>query len=129
VKTLIDHTHTVSYKLRVLSYWMQTQIPCGLTKVREPTREEIAYNFKIPAANLLRWRKEKKEGKFTAMKADERSASRGGWGRRWVDMEKELVYQFREQRAIGQPVRRSWFRKVSKESCYGVANMVGFRVN
>lgn len=108
-------SYTVSYKLRILSYWIQTRVACGPTRVRELTREEVAHHFKIPASNLSRWRKEEKEGKFAAMKAGQKRVGGGGRGRRWIEMEKELFEKFRERRALGRPVRRSWFRRASYE--------------
>jgi len=109
------HSYTVSYKLRVLSYWAGAKMPCGPTKVREPTREEVAYRFKVPAGNQSRWKKEEAAGKFKDQKAGQRRAGGGGRGRLWVEMEKALFERFREQRAIGRPVRRGWFCKVSRE--------------
>ena len=107
-------SYTVSYKLRVLSYWIGTKIPYGPTRVREPTQVEKAERFKIPAGNLSRWKKEEEEGKFTALKGGQRRAGGGGRGRVWAAMEKVLFEQFRERRAMGRPVRRGWFRRVSK---------------
>lgn len=63
---------TVSYKLRILSYWIEKRVACGPTRVCELTREEVAYHFKVPAANLSQWMKEAGEGKFVAMKAGQR---------------------------------------------------------
>lgn len=83
-------SYTVSYKLRVLSYWIGTKIPYGPTKIREPTRAEVAHRFKIPAGNLSRWKKEEEEGKFTTQKAGQRLAGGGGRGRLWAAMEKVL---------------------------------------
>ena len=74
---------------------MQTQIPYCSIKVHEPTQEKVAYHFKVPAANVSRWRKEEKEGKFAAMRADLRSACGGGRRQHCVEMEKELFQQFR----------------------------------
>jgi len=78
-------------------------------------REEVAYRFKVPARNLSRWKKEEAAGKFKDQKAGQRRAGGGGRGRLWMEMEKALFEQFRERRAIGRPVRRGWFRKVSRE--------------
>ena len=93
-------SYTVSYKLRILSYWIQTRVPCSLTRVRELTREEVAHYFRVPAANLSWWRKEERDGKFTAMKARQRRAEGGGRERRWMKMEKELFEKFWEWRAV-----------------------------
>ena len=75
-------SYTVSYKLRILSYWIETRVACAPTRVRELTREEVAHHFKVPAANLSRWKKEEREGKFAAMKAGQKRAGGGGRGRR-----------------------------------------------
>jgi len=107
--------YTVSYKLQILSYWIEKRVACGPTRVRERTREEVAYHFKVPAANLSRWRKGEGEEKFVAMKAGQRRVGGGGQGRRWVEIEKELFERFWKRRAQGRPVRRSWFRQVSPE--------------
>lgn len=74
-------SYTVRYKLRVLSYWIAAEKPCGPTRVQEPTREEVAFWFKVPAGNLTRWRKEEEQGKFIAQRADQRRAGGGGRGR------------------------------------------------
>jgi len=108
-------SYTVSFKLRVLSYWAAAKIPCGPTKVREPTRIEVAKRFRIPATNLTRWKREEGKGKFAEMRGDQRRTAGGGRSRQWPEMERELFQKFRERRALGRPVRRSWFRKVSKE--------------
>ncbi|RPA95695.1 hypothetical protein L873DRAFT_1296168 [Choiromyces venosus 120613-1] len=108
-------SYTVSYKLRVLSYWIGTRIRCSPTKVRELTQEEVAAYFKVPASNLSRWRIEEKEGKFKQQKAGQRRAAGGGRKRCWPEMEKELFQQFRERRALGRPVRWGWFKRVSKD--------------
>lgn len=108
-------SYTVSYKLRVLSYWYKPSIPCGPTKLREPTSEEVANYFKIPVRNLSRWKKEEMEGKYATQTREQRRAVGGGRQRRWAEMERELFSQFRERRALGRPVRRGWFRRVSKE--------------
>ena len=94
---------------------MRAQIVCGPTKVREPTRNEVARRFKVPAANLTRWKREEEKGKFAQMKGNQRRATGGGRGRQWPEMERELFERFRERRAIGRIVRRSWFKRVSKE--------------
>jgi len=71
-------SYTVSYKLRVLSYWYTASIPCGPTKKREPSRDEVANYFKIPVGNLARWKKEEKEGKYGAQTRQQRRAGGGG---------------------------------------------------
>jgi len=83
--------------------------------VREPTPEEVAFRFKVRGGNLTRWRKEEEQGNFIAQRAGQRRAGGGGRGRQWADMEKVLFERFRERRAIGRPVRRGWFRKVSTD--------------
>jgi len=74
-------SYTVSYKLRVLSYWAGAKIPCGPTKVREPTRKEVAYRFKVPAGNLSRWKKEEAACKFQGPESGA-TASRRWWERK-----------------------------------------------
>jgi len=108
-------SYTVSFKLRVLSYWAAAQTSCGRTKVREPTRIEVAKRFRIPATNLTRWRREEEQGKFTEMRGGQRRTVGVGRNRQWPGMKRELFEKFRERRALGRPVRRSWFRRVSKE--------------
>jgi len=108
-------SYTVSFKLRVLSNWAAAQISCGPTKVREPTRIEVAKRFRIPATNLTHWRREEEQGKFTEMRRGQRRTVGGGRNRQWPGMERELFEKFRERRALGRPVRRRWFRRVSKE--------------
>jgi len=107
-------SYTIKYKLRVLSYWIGPQIRYSPTKVRQPTREEVSNYFKVPAANLSRWRQEEKEGKFRDQQGGQRRGSGGGRKLQWPAIEKELYQRFREQRALGRPVRRGWFRRVSK---------------
>ena len=56
--------YTVNYKLRVLSWLQKPSILCGPTRLREPTLAEAAYRLKIPVANLGKWQKEKRQGKY-----------------------------------------------------------------
>jgi len=114
--TLNPHrSYTVNYKLRILSYWSSKCIPCGPTRFREPTRAEVADRFQIPATNLSRWRREEEAGHYQEAKGRQHRVLGGGRQRRWKEMERELFELFRERRAMGRPVRRSWFRRVSKE--------------
>lgn len=108
-------SYTVNFKLRVLSYSMGARIRECPIKERELTRIEVVQRFKIPATNLYRWKKEEKKGKFAMMKGEQRRMKGGGRGRMWPEMERELFEKFQERRALGTPVRRGWFRKVSRE--------------
>jgi len=108
-------SYTVSYKLRVLSFWFGKTIPCGPNTFREPTRLEVAVHFKLPVGNLSRWKKAEKEGKFLLQTRSQRRQGGGGRHRQWGEMERMLYEEFRERRALGRPVRRGWFRRVSKE--------------
>jgi len=109
------HSYTVNFKLHILSYWMGARIREGPTKERQLTQVEVAQRFKIPATNLYRWKKEEERGKFAQMKGEQRRMRGGGRGRMWPGMERELFEKFRERRALGRPVRRSWFHRVSRE--------------
>jgi len=106
-------SYTVSYKLRVLSYWTGAKLPCSPTRVREATWEDVGFWVKIPAGNLSQWRKKELEGKLVAQTAGQPWAAGGGRGRIWLEMEKALLDQFRERRAMGSPVQRGWFCQVS----------------
>ena len=107
-------SYTVSYKLRILSYWQTPSIPIGPTGKRIPRRDEVAKRYKISSSNLSRWQKEEKEGKFLLQVGTQKRAIGGGCARRWVHLERELYQQFLERRAMGKSVRRSWFRRTCK---------------
>ena len=57
---------------------MEAQIVYSYTKVREPTQNKIAQKFKVPAANLTSWRREKEKGKFALIKGDQRRVTSQG---------------------------------------------------
>jgi len=107
-------SYTVSYRLRVLSYWETPSIPIGPTKLRKPMRIEVMQRFQIPGPNLTRWRKEEAEGKYLEHRKSQQRDSGGGRKTKWEEMEKKLYDQFRVRRATGGFVRRGWFRQVSK---------------
>ena len=107
--------YTISYKLRVLSYWKTASIPTSPTQLRKPTHSEVATRFKIPKTNLYRWKKEEEEGKYKDLTRSQYRVTRGGRKRKWMVMERELYDQFQVRRAGGGFVRRGWFRRVSKE--------------
>lgn len=75
-------SYTVSYKLRVLSYWYIPSIPIGPTAKHKPTRREVAHQFKIPLSNLTRWQKEEEEGKFLTQASSQKRAIGGGRARK-----------------------------------------------
>lgn len=102
-------SYTVSYKLRVLSYWYIPSIPIGPSAKRKPTRREVAHRFKIPPSNLTRWQKEEEGGKFQTQASSQKRAIGGGRARKWVDLERELYKKFLEHRGMGKVVRRGWF--------------------
>lgn len=108
-------SYSISYKLRVLSYWNIPSIPSGPTKMRKPMRTEVINRFKISGTNLTRWRKEEAEGKFSSLRKGQQRISGGGRKRQWEEMERKLYDRFRIRRAMGGFVRRGWFRRVSKE--------------
>ena len=49
------------------------------------------------------------------MRGEQRRTMGGGRKRMWPEMESELFEKFREHRVLGRPVRRSWFRSMSRE--------------
>ena len=98
-----------------MSYWYESHIKCGPSKFREPTVAEVGKYFNIPIGNLHRWGKDEKEGKFADAKQQQRRLLGGGRPRQWQELERELYEEFRQRRAIGRPIRRGWFRRVSKE--------------
>ena len=108
-------TYTVSYKLRVLSYWNTRSIRISPTKLRKPTRAEVVERFNIAKSNLSRWKKEEAEGKFKELAKGQCRGSGGGRKRKWEELERELYDQFRMRRASGRIVRRGWFRRISNE--------------
>ena len=75
----------------------------------------MAAHFKIPAGNLSRWKKDEREGRYAEARRGERRLSGGGRSRKWPELERALYEEFRQRRALGRPVRRGWFRRVSKE--------------
>ncbi|RPB01809.1 hypothetical protein L873DRAFT_1566635, partial [Choiromyces venosus 120613-1] len=108
-------SYKVSYKLRVLSYWITPSIGAGPTQLRKPTRAETATRFGVPEANLSRWKKEEQEGKFQGLTLEQYRVPGGGRRRKWEVLERALYEKFRYRRASGGIVRRGWFRRVSKE--------------
>ena len=71
-------TYTISYKIRVLSYWDTPSIRISPTKLRKPTRAEAAERFKVAESNLSRWKKDQGEGKFKELaKGQCRGSGRG----------------------------------------------------
>jgi hypothetical protein len=108
-------SYSVSYKLRVLSYWNSSSIPIGPSRKRQPTRKEVADRFKIPCSNLTRWQREEKAGKFLLQGSLQKRGFGGGRTRKWIAMERILYQQFLERRGKGQVVRRSWFRRTSRQ--------------
>ena len=107
-------SYTVNYKLRVLSWLQKLSIPCGPTRLREPTLVEAAHRFKIPVANLGKWQKEERQGKYLEPSAVACRIGGGGRQRKWAEMERILYDLFRHGRAEGKVVRRSWFRHNAK---------------
>jgi len=107
--------YKVSYKLRVLSYWVTPSIGAGPTQLRKPTRGETAMRFGVTEANLSRWKKEEREGKFQGDTLDQYRGAGGGRRRKWEVLERALYEKFRYRRASGGIVLRGWFRRVSKE--------------
>jgi len=75
---------------------------------------EAAERFKIPFGNLGRWQREEKAGNYLEVSASARRLEGGGRRRKWVDMERRLYECFRQRRAEGKIVRRSWFRQHAK---------------
>jgi len=108
-------SYTISYKLRVLAYWYGKNIRCGPTKYREPTQLEVARYFRIPVGNLSHWKKDEREGKYAEARKGQRRLVGGGRQRQWKELEWALYEEFYQRRAIGRPVRRRWFRRVSRE--------------
>ena len=111
-------SYTINYKLWVLS-WLRVlaSIPSGPSKFREPTFQEAATRFKIPLGNLGRWQKEEREGNYLEGSAMSRRLIGGGRRRKchWVDMERKLYESFRQCRAKGKVVHRSWFCQNAKQ--------------
>lgn len=105
-----QRSYSVKYKLRVLSYLQHAEIPYGPTKTRKPTLKETSVHYKIPIANISRWKHE--EPKLLKMSGAQ-NRSRGAV-RKWPRMESRLYARFREQRAKGKIVRRGFFRKEGK---------------
>jgi len=108
-------TYTVSYKLRVLSYWNTPSIRSSPTKLRKPARAEVVERFKVARSNLSRLRKDEVAGKFKEVAKGQCRGSGGGRKRKWEVLERELYDQFRMRRASGRIVRRGWFRRISNE--------------
>jgi len=79
--------YKVSYKLRVLSYWVTPSIGTGPTQLRKPTRGETATRFGVPEANLSRWKKEEREGKFPGLTLEQYRVAGGGRRRKWEVLE------------------------------------------
>ena len=107
--------YTISYKLRVLAYWYGKNIRCGPTKYWEPTQLEVARYFRIPVGNLSKWKKDKRGGKYTEARKGQGHLVGGGRQRQWKELEWPLYEELHQRRAIGRPVRRGWFRRVSRE--------------
>jgi len=123
-------SYTVNYKLRVLSWLQKPSIPCGPTRLREPTLAEAANRFKIPVANLGKWQKEERQGKYLEISAMACRIGGGGRRRKWAEMERVLYDQFRHRRAEGKVVWRSWFRYNAKKiysETYTTTNVSEFR--
>lgn len=98
-------TYTVSYKLRVLSYWATPSIPISPTKLRKPTRAEVAERFKVAGSNLSRWRNDEAAGNFESLERSQCRGTGGGRKRKWEILEQELYDQFR----IRFPFSNGWF--------------------
>ncbi|RPA92399.1 hypothetical protein L873DRAFT_1710114, partial [Choiromyces venosus 120613-1] len=107
--------YTVNSKLRILLYWKTRSIHYGPSCFHAPTQAEVAAHFRLPATNLSRWKKEYEVAHYIAGKGTEQRTLGGGRRRKWKEMEKELYEEFRQWYAMGRPIRRSWFRHISKE--------------
>ena len=94
-------SYKVSYKLRVLSYWETPSTLIVPTLLRKPTRAETSIRFRVPEANLSRWRKEEREGKFVGLTLEQYRVPGGGRQRRWEVLERDLYEKFRYWRASG----------------------------
>jgi len=71
--------------------------------------------FGVTEANLSRWKKEEREGKFQGLTLEQYRVAGGRRRRKWEVLERALYERFRYRRASGGIVRRGWFRRVSKE--------------
>jgi len=107
--------YTVSYKLRVLSYWDSPSIQIGPTKRPKPTQAEVVKRFKVTKSNLSRWRKEEAEGKFNELAKGQCLGRGGGRKPKWEKLARELYDLFRIHRACGRIVGRGWFRRISND--------------
>jgi len=99
----------------VLAYWYGKNIGCGPTKYREPTQLEVARYFHIPVGNLSHWKKDEREEKYAEARKGQRRLVGGGRQRQWKELKWALYEEFYQRRAIGRPVRRGCFRRVSRE--------------
>jgi hypothetical protein len=84
----------------------------GLIIYRPPTFREMESFWKIPDETIRRWWNNKEA--IIQSKGGTRQA-RTVWTCMWPDMEKKLYTKFLQKRAIGDIVRRSWFRKWSRK--------------
>ncbi|RPA99256.1 hypothetical protein L873DRAFT_1843781 [Choiromyces venosus 120613-1] len=55
-------SYSISYKLRVLSFWDTPSIPSGSSTVHKPTCVEVISRFRIRGSNLTCWHKEEAKG-------------------------------------------------------------------
>ncbi|CUS12447.1 unnamed protein product, partial [Tuber aestivum] len=106
-------SYTVRYKLQVLAYLHQASIPNGpqsTNRVRRPTLTETSVRFKIPIANISRWKQA--ESKLLTRVGTERRSRIGK--RKWPVLEKELYDAFQAHPQQGKIVRRGFFRVKAK---------------
>lgn len=116
-------------KIRVLVFLYHHRIPTKREEYRSPTQQEAADVFCVPQRTISEWVKNQKKIEQYGMTSGVRSA-RTVQICRWPELEAELYQLFLERRALGQPIRRGWFRIYAGEifhKLYPDANSSVFR--
>jgi len=111
----VHRSYTREFKLQVLSYLHNHQIPIGPTRYRPPTEIEVSAHFLVSRATLRDWIKPGSMDTIINAPKGTRT-SRGSKGK-WPEIEEELYASYRVRRDEGKAVRRAWFRRKA-EKCF-----------
>jgi len=111
----VHRSYTREFKLQVLSYFHNHQIPISPTLYRPPTETEVWAHFLLPRRTLRDWiNPGAMDAIVNAPKGTRTSGSTKG---KWPEMEEELYASYRVHRDEGKAVRRAWFRRKA-EKCF-----------
>lgn len=113
LKTIVrpERSWSQKQKIRVLVFLSHHRIPLSNGEYRRPTQQEASDVYGVPQTTISEWvRKQGGIEKLGGTSIIRSARTLEGVICRWPELESRLYNLFLEKRAVGQPIRRGWFR-------------------